>query len=567
MLFVLVAIASGCGSGGSGASTQPPTSSTGLTSITITPAQPFVAAGTSIQLIATGNNSDGTTQDLTKSVTWSVANSDVAHVSNDAGSEGLITGIGVGGTGVNAVLAAVQGSASVTVTAATLTSITIDPVKPSLAKGTAQQLTATGNFSDSTTEDLTNTASWTSSDNGVAQVSDAQGSKGLLTGVSVGGASITATVSGVQGTTPVTVTAAVLNSITVDPGVSSIAKGTSQQLTGTGDFSDGTTEDLTSTVSWTSADSSIAVVSSAAGSAGLVTGEGQGTTSINATLDGIQGSAALTVTAAVLTSITISPINPSISNGTDVQLTATGNFSDGTTEDVTNTVSWTSANAGVEQVSNVAGSRGRVTGLKVGSVVITATTLGLHGTTTVTVTSAALTSITIDPVNPSVADGTVVQLSAIGNFSDGTTEDLTAVASWTSADNAVAQADNAVGYKGLVTGVSVGSTSIMARFAGVQGATTVSVTPATLVSITVTPANLSLAAGTSQQLAATANFSDGTTQDVTAEASWQSSAVSIVQVSNAPKFKGLATAKKMGTAVITAQYLGVVGTAASSISP
>ena len=525
-----------------------------------------MAAGTSVQLIATGNNSDGTTQDLTKSVTWSVANGGVAHVSNDAGSEGLITGIGVGGTGVTAVLAAVQGSTSVTVTAATLTSITIDPVKPSLAKGTAQQLTATGNFSDGTTEDLTNTASWTSSDNGTAQVSDAQGSKGLVTGLGVGSASISATVGGVQGSTPVTVTAAVLNSITVDPGVSSIAKGTSQQLTATGNFSDGTTEDLTGSVSWTSADSSIAVVSSAAGSAGLVTGEGQGTTSINATRDGVQGSAELTVTAAVLTSITIDPINPSISNGTFVQLTATGNFSDGTTEDLTSTVSWTSANNGVAQVSSVTGSKGLVAGLSVGSAAISATTLGVHGTTTVTVTPAVLTSITIDPVNPSIADGTVVQLSAIGNFSDGTTEDLTAVAGWTSANNSVAEVDNAAGYKGLVTGLSVGSTSITATFGGIQGATTVSVTSATLVSITVTPANPSIAAGTSLRLAATANFSDGTTEDVTAVASWQSSAPSVAQVSNAPRLKGLVIAKKMGTAVITAQYLGVAGSTASAIS-
>jgi trimeric autotransporter adhesin len=72
-------------------------------------------------------------------------------------------------------------------------------------------------FSDGTTQDLTNQVSWTSGSNTVVQVSDAPGTKGLVTSLSIGSTAITVTLNGVQGATTVTVTAAIVTSITVNP--------------------------------------------------------------------------------------------------------------------------------------------------------------------------------------------------------------------------------------------------------------------------------------------------------------------------------------------------------------
>ena len=535
-----------------------------LTSITITPPSTSLAKGTSQQLTATGTFTDQSTQDLTRLVLWTSSDSTIAEVSNVPGSRGLVTGTRAGSTTITAVLSGVSGSASVTVTAATLTSITIIPPGISLAKGTSQQLTATGTFTDQSTQDLTRFVLWTSSDSTIAAVSNVPGSKGLVTGTGTGSATITAGLAGVSGGASVSVTAAVLTSITITPPSLSLAKGTTQQLTATGTFSDSTTQDLTASVSWISSASAVAV-SNAEGSQGQVTGVAVGNATIAATQAGITGTAAVTVTAATLTSISITPPSASIANGTTVQLTATGTFSDQSTQDLTQAVSWTSSDQTKAVVSNAPGSQGLATATGVGSATITATEDGVSGTAAVTVTAAKLMSITITPPQISLAKGTSQQLTATGIFTDQSTQDLTRFVSWTSSDSTIATVSNASGSRGLVTGAGVGSATITATRSGVSGSASVSVTAAVLTSITITPPSLSLAKGTTQQLTATGTFSDNTTQDLTTSVSWVSSA-SAVAVSNAEGSQGQVTGVAVGNATVAAAQGGITGTAAVQVT-
>ena len=84
-----------------------------------------------------------------------------------------------------------------------LTSITVAPTNPSIGVGTPQQFTATGNYSDGSHQDLTNTATWTSSIPSVATIN----SSGLATAVAAGSTTIKAAVGSVNGSTTLTVTA------------------------------------------------------------------------------------------------------------------------------------------------------------------------------------------------------------------------------------------------------------------------------------------------------------------------------------------------------------------------
>ena len=433
-----------------------------------------------------------------------------------------------------------SGATTVKVTPPILASITITPPNPSIANGTGVQLTATGTFSDGTTQDLTHSASWTSTPmTGLATVD----TNGFVTGTSVGSATVTATQAGVSGATTINVTPPALTSIVVTPAGSSIAKGTSVQLTATGVFSDGTTQDFTLSASWTSAPAGFATVHPG----GLVTGTSVGSATITATQGGVSGATTVTVTPAVLTSIVVTPTGPSIAKGTSVQLTATGTLSDGTTQDLTHSVSWTSAPAGFATVA----PNGLVTGTAVGNATVTATQAGVSGATTVTVTPAVLTSIVVTPMGPSIAKGTAVQLTATGTLSDGTTQDLTHSASWTSAPAGFVT----VAPSGLVTGTAVGSATITATQAGVSGATTVTVTGATLTSIVITPANPTLNVNGTVNLTATGVFSDGSTQNLKNTVSWTSSNVAIANVEPS----GLVKARQVGTATITATFAGVSG--------
>jgi hypothetical protein len=175
--------------------------------------------------------------------------------------------------------------------AKTLTSIAVTPAKPSISKGATQQFTATGTYSDKSTQNLTSQATWTSSSPSVATISAA----GLASAVAKGSTTIEASMSGVNGSTALTVTVPVvgtLQSIAVTPANPSIAKGATEQFTATGNYSDGSTLNLTSQATWSSSNASIATINAA----GLASAVATGTTTIQASLSGIPGSAVLTVT-------------------------------------------------------------------------------------------------------------------------------------------------------------------------------------------------------------------------------------------------------------------------------
>jgi hypothetical protein len=110
----------------------------------------------------------------------------------------------------------------------------------------------------------------------------------------------------------------------------SIAKATTEPFTATGTYSDGSTQNLTSQATWSSSNTSVATISTA-GLASAVAATGS--TTIQASLSGVNGSIVLTVTArgATLQSIAVTPKNPSIAKGTTEPFTATGAYSDGNT--------------------------------------------------------------------------------------------------------------------------------------------------------------------------------------------------------------------------------------------
>jgi Bacterial Ig-like domain (group 2) len=168
-----------------------------------------------------------------------------------------------------------------------LVSIAVTPANPSIPKGAAQQFTATGTYSDGSIQNLTNTATWSSSNASVATIN----STGLATGVGNGNSTIQATSGSVTGSTTLIVTTAVLSSIAVTPANPSIRKGTSQQFTATGSYSDGSTQNLTSSVTWSSSNTSVATISST----GLASGVGPGNSTIQAVSGPVSGSTTLTV--------------------------------------------------------------------------------------------------------------------------------------------------------------------------------------------------------------------------------------------------------------------------------
>jgi hypothetical protein len=182
-----------------------------------------------------------------------------------------------------------------------------------------------------------------------------------------------------------------------------------------------------------------------------------------------------TPAAKTLVSLVVTPINSSTPKGTIQQFTATGTYSDGSTQDLTQSANWVSSAPAVATISNAAGTNGRATTVAVGTTTITASVGGGSATTTLTVAPAVILSLAISPTNPSIGLGTTVQFTATGTYSDGSTQGQTQSATWASSAPAVATISNAAGTKGLATTVAVGTATITASVGGVSASTALTV--------------------------------------------------------------------------------------------
>ena len=178
----------------------------------------------------------------------------------------------------------------------TLDSISVEPVTATIEVDQRQQFTATGYYSDGSTADITSIAEWASSDTSVASID----ASGFATGVSEGTTEITAAqgditsnIATLQVTTEVQ--PPVLESILIEPPIATIEENQTQQFTATGNYSDGSTADLTLAATWSSSNTAVATIDDT----GLATGHGEGSAEIAASEAGItSGPASLTVTSA-----------------------------------------------------------------------------------------------------------------------------------------------------------------------------------------------------------------------------------------------------------------------------
>lgn len=173
----------------------------------------------------------------------------------------------------------------------------------------------------------------------------------------------------------------VLTSITVTPAHPHKAEGMAQQFRALGRYSDHTVQDLTTQVTWTSSDTTVAWIDSAAGLAVAVS---EGISTITATSGSIKGFATLRVVSTAVPRISVFPANGAngnINQGYSQQFTAVHITHAGKIRDLTNEVIWKSSNPEIATISPT----GLATSLATGTTLITATLEKLSGGTLLTV--------------------------------------------------------------------------------------------------------------------------------------------------------------------------------------
>ncbi|MGO2456577.1 Ig-like domain-containing protein, partial [Vibrio casei] len=502
-----------------------------------------VASGVVINFVAQGKYSDGSNKNVSQQSTWSSSNESAATV-----NLGEVTTIAPGDVQISAEWEGFSGSADLTVTNATLSSLNINPANLNLANGTSDKLTATAVFSDGTSVDVSNQTTWSSDAVGIADVD----STGLVTGAGVGSAVITGVYNATTSTANVNVTNATVSSISISPATVSLANGLTQQFTATANFSDGTTQNVTSSVTWSSSAPNVASIDAL----GLASAAMTGSTVITAEYGAQTSTSNLTVTDATILSLVVEPDSLTIAKGGKAAITVTANYSDGSSQDVTSLTTITSDAPAVASIN----ADNSIQAVGVGSANVTATFNSSESDPIpVTVTDATVSTLTITPDPLSLAKGTQQQLTATAEFSDASSRDVTSEVSWSTVDSALVSVSSSGLAKG--EGVTAG-TDVTASFGGQSDSLNVVITNATVASLAVTPNPLSLAKGDTEPLTATATLSDSSVQDVTSQVSWASDDPNIVRVNSNDEAEGV----EQGSAILTATYSDPVA-AVNVVSP
>jgi hypothetical protein len=170
-----------------------------------------------------------------------------------------------------------------------------------------------------------------------------------------------------------------------------------------------------------------------------------------------------------ITSLQVAPGSATVQPGTTQQYTATATYGNNTTADVTSSVSWSTNPTSVATIN----STGLLTGVSLGIANVQAkSTNGIIGNTSVTISQKQVASVAIQPLTQTLSlslGPTTVQFTATATYKDGSTADVTSIATWTSTPSSVAS----ISSTGLATAQAIGTATVTATSGGVtsNGAT------------------------------------------------------------------------------------------------
>ncbi len=448
-----------------------------------------------------------------KSIKWSTGNANIATVDNI----GHITAVGGGTATITATTSNGKTAACIVTVLVPASTIKINSEAFSIDKGASKTLTATVGPEDATDK----TVIWATSNNDVVLVDG----NGKITAENVGTATITATTGDGKLSAICEVTVGIsISTLTLDKTELILIKGTEETLTATVDPPD-TTENKT--IEWISSKSTVAAVDSN----GRITAIEGGTAVITAQVGSHVDECVVTVIVPA-TGIILDKSALTLPKGTQGDLTATI-----TPEDATDkVVAWTSSD---ESIATVDSFSGKVTGVKVGKAVITATTHdgSFPASCNVTVVIPT-TGITISQRTLNLIKGNNTALTATVLPEEATDQAVI----WSTSDPDVVTVDSS--GQVTATGGGLATITVKSHDGNFKIECTVTVTvPAAGISLNKTA--MKLAKGTSEKLLAQFSPADTTDKGVL----WTSSDESVATVDGAGKI----SAVNVGSTVISAK--------------
>lgn len=506
------------------------------------------AVGEVATITAVGVYSDGTSSDISNLASFSSSDDSIVAMSSNQA-----TAIAAGVAHISASLDGVSRTITLVPFSATITGIELNYTSLSLPSDGQAALIVNAIYDNGQSVNVTAQSTFTSSDDTIATVS----ASGVIDSQAAGSINITVDYNGHTKLLPVNITAASIDSIQISPIVGSKPLGGAQQFYATASLSDGTTLDITNFATWSSSDTSIMTITSS-GEAALISA---GSASITADYQGISNSVNFQVLSATVDSISLSLSAASLSVGINGQATLIANYSDGSTEDVTDQASFSVSDVSIAMVSESSGVEGQINTLAIGSSDITASFGGQSATQSLTVSGANLVSISVTTNNSLLSSGINAYFTAMGTYDDATVVDITDNVTWSLSTGAHGSISNSSSNKGLFTnnfsGGSTTSLTVSATMGAINGDLAILLAPGTISSISINPSSATMNTSQNVDFKAYAHFSDGASVEITDIVTWTSSDNSITMVSNGKVDAGRVSSITQGSSNIQASYNGM----------
>jgi uncharacterized protein YjdB len=450
--------------------------------LSVRPPDESMAVGSSRRFAVRATMDDDTFFTIPRrDLVWASSNPAVAAVSNAPDSAGLVTALARG----EAILSATHPVTSMTTAEnaviqvlGTLTALRITPTDRSIDFGESKSMTAIGTFaggpSGTATAEVSDQVLWESSDPEIVSVSNESGSRGRATGLRSGVAFISATAeNGVSssdsgGDARVRVTAE-LASISIVPGNFLLPVGFTRSIEAEGTRIDGTRDDVSSNVTWSISDPSVASVSNASGSEGDVAALRDGVASISA-LDpqsGISssdsgGDAVVTVGGRVV-AVAVQPAEQVLPVDLTRRFSLRAILEDASFFTLPRAgVEWTSSNPSVASVNGT----GLVTALTRGETQLSAlhTATGMRSGDSdqdaTVVVPGRMEALEVRPRRDDLFIGGIKRFSAYALLEDGSDLKLSRDIEFTSSETDIALVSNMSGERGDTLGVDRGTAGI-----------------------------------------------------------------------------------------------------------
>ncbi|MED4753525.1 Ig-like domain-containing protein [Brevibacillus choshinensis] len=392
-----------------------------------------IPVGGAKQVTITASYPDGTKDIVTQKVTWASNAPAVASV-----RQGLITGVATGAASVTATFG--NRTVTIPVSVGVLQTLTVDKKKLVMSNGKSETVNVTAAYADGTSKNVNEQAAWTSSSAAVAEVN-----QGKITATGSGKATITATFDGKTVTIAVEVDQA--TTLSVDPRLLILTVNESADIKLTATDSAGNTSNVTTDAEWVSSAIKIADVAN-----GRVTGLTNGRVTITAKYGG--KTITIPVEVGIVTKLEADKRYASIKSNTTAQVTLTATFADGRTLNVTSLADWRTSNYKVADVA-----KGQISGRAFGKATITAKYN--DKSISIPVDVDTLKYLKTDVVQIVMAKGETKQVTATATYMDGSEQNVSKPALWTTSRLLVADVKD-----GVIKATGSGKATIYVTYGG-----------------------------------------------------------------------------------------------------